>query len=186
MPSSYAQSVGALTEAGLNDLVSQGCSACKSKRFLFRAVVDGRLPLMAGEPVGAITWIYDGEKFVDGVFEVHCDTCKKVVFASDVCPRCNAPDALSKVLSTCNGWPVPAACPACQDEEVRYVALLPVEVVHDGQRASKARTSTEMHDPGFHGISIDCVDCGVVAPSSDATNASCPLCAAPGPIRARP
>ena len=24
---------------------------------------------MGGEPVGSITWVYDGEKFVDGVFE---------------------------------------------------------------------------------------------------------------------
>ncbi len=178
--------MGALTEAGLNDLVSQGCTACKSKRFLFRALVDGRLPLMAGEPVGAITWIYDGEKFVDGVFQVSCHACQELVFSSDVCPRCNAPGALPKVLSTCNRWQVPTACPGCQDEEVRYVALLPVEVVHDGQRASKARTSTEMHEPGFHGISIDCVDCGVVAQANDAASANCPLCAASGPLRARP
>jgi hypothetical protein len=43
-----------------------------------------------------------------------------------------------------------------------------------------------MHDPGFHGISVDCIDCGVVAQASDALKPKCPLCAAHGPLRARP
>src|SRR6185369_2928911 len=143
--------MGALTEAGLDELIARGCSACQSKRLSFRSYVDGRLPLAAGEPVGAITWVYDGEKFVDGVFEVSCSACGKSVFASDCCPRCNAAGALPTILATPNRWTVPVACPSCDGEEVRYVALVPARVNYQGKRADKARTPTELHEPGFHG-----------------------------------
>ena len=137
---------------------------------------------MGGEPVGALTWAYDGEKFVDGVFEVRCGQCRQVIFESDVCPRCNAPGALAFALSTPNTWPVPSMCPGCEDDEVRYIALVPAEVVFSDERAGKARTSTEILDPGFHGFRVDCVDCGTVDEMLDA----CPLCRATAPLRPRP
>ena len=77
---------------------------------------------------------------------------------------------------------MPAACPACDGEELRYVAFVPARVVYEGKRADKARTSTELHDDGFHGYRVDCRDCGTVAELTDA----CPLCDAPAPLRARP
>lgn len=174
--------MGELTEAGLDRIIDAGCGVCGKRDLIFRAYVDGRVPLMAGEPVGKTVWVYDGEKFVDGVFEVTCAACRTVVFASSVCPRCNQPDMLAQVLSTGNAWPVPQACPSCHDEEVRYRALLPAEIAFRDQRAGKAETGTEMLDPGFHGLAIDCVDCGQVAEASQ----RCPLCAAPGPLRPRP
>jgi hypothetical protein len=174
--------MGALTEAGLDELIARGCSACRVRRLSFRTYVDGRLPLMGGEPVGAITWIYDGEKFVDGVFEVTCAACQQVLFADDACPRCHAPGRLAEILATPNRWPVPAACPGCDAEEVRYLAMIPARVTHDGERAEKARTTTELLDPGFHGYRVDCPDCGPVLELDD----RCPLCQAPAPLRTRP
>jgi hypothetical protein len=174
--------VGALTESGLDELIGRGCPACRSTRLLFRTYVDGRLPLMGGEPVGSITWVYDGEKFVDGVFEVACAACKQPLFADDRCPRCHAAGALPAILAAPNRWAVPAACPGCDGDEVRYLALIPARVAYEGKRADKARASTEAHEPGFHGYRVDCADCGTVAELTD----RCPLCAAPAPLRARP
>lgn len=181
-PHATVRGVGALSETGLDEVIAHGCSTCGSSRLAFRTYVDGRLPLMGGEPVGSITWVYDGEKFVDGVFEVACADCKQTLFAEDCCPRCNAAGALPVILAAQNRWPVPVACPGCGMEEVRYVAMIPVRVAYQGKRAEKVRASTEMHDPGFHGYRVDCVDCGTVAELTD----GCPLCQAAGPLRPRP
>jgi hypothetical protein len=90
--------------------------------------------------------------------------------------------SLPVILAAQNRWPVPVACPGCGMEEVRYVAMIPARVAYQGKRAEKVCTSTEMHDPGFHGYRVDCVDCGTVAELAD----GCPLCQTPGPLRPRP
>jgi hypothetical protein len=174
--------VGVLTETGLDQVIDRGCPACGAHRLAFRTYVDGRLPVVAGEPVGTLTWVYDGEKFVDGVFEVTCADCKALVLADDRCPRCHAPGALPAALAATNRWPVPLACPRCDNEEIRYVAMVPARVTHDGKRAEKARTTTELLDPGFHGFRVDCKACGTVAELTR----TCPLCTAPAPLRPRP
>jgi hypothetical protein len=174
--------MGLLDEPGLERLIDAGCAQCGSRRLAFRMYVDGLLPIMGGEPIGGIKWVYDGEKFVDGVYEVRCAACKDVVFAADVCPRCHAPGGLARALETPNGWPVPVACPGCEGDELRYIAFLPAQVTYEGKRAEKARSATELADAGFHGYRVDCRTCGTVAERND----SCPLCDAPGPPRARP
>jgi hypothetical protein len=174
--------MGKLDEPGLDALLARGCPRCPGQPLQFRTYVDGRLPLLGGEPVGSLTWVYDGERFVDGVFEVRCTACNDVVFSAADCPRCHAPDALAGILARENGWPVPSACPRCDGEEVRYTAFVPARVVYHGKRADKARTSTELYDPGFHGYRVDCRDCGPVAELT----ARCPLCSAPAPLRPRP
>lgn len=174
--------VGALTEDAFSRLVAAGCDACQSPRLTLRSYVDGRLPLMGGEPVGALTWVYDGEKFVDGLFEARCADCQHTIFAADCCPRCNATGALATILATENRWPPPNACPSCDDDEVRFVAFVPARVAYEGKRAEKARTTVELHEPGFHGFRVDCRACGTVAELVD----RCPLCDAPGPLRPRP
>ena len=175
--------MGLLDESGLARLIEAGCPDCRGRKLAFRTYVDGTMPFMGAEPVGKVTWIYDGEKFVDGVYEVACAACRHVVFSADVCPRCHAPGGLKVALETANQYAVPARCPSCDDDEIRYVAFFPALVTHDGQRAEKARTSTEPHDDGFHGYRVDCRDCGPgLAEQTDA----CPLCHAPGPLRARP
>ena len=174
--------MGILDEPGLDRLVAAGCGKCGSSRLSFRTFVDGLLPVMAAEPIGGIKWVYDGEKFVDGVFEVTCGDCKQSLFSADVCPRCHAAGGLARALGTPNGWPVPARCPECEGDELRYIALVPARVAYEGKRAEKARTTTELHEDGFHGYRADCRDCGTIAERSD----GCPLCEAPGPLRVRP
>jgi len=174
--------MGLLDEPGLERLAAAGCPACGSAKLAFRTYVDGMVPLMVGQPVGPVTWMYDGEKFVDGVFEVACAECKVVVFAADVCPRCHAPGGLARALASPNTFGVPERCPSCDDEEVRYVAFMPARVTFEGKRAQKARTTTELHENGFHGVRVDCRDCGKIAERAG----DCPVCEAAGPIRARP
>jgi hypothetical protein len=174
--------MGLLDESGLDRLVAAGCPKCGAHELTFRTYVDGLLPLLGGEPTGRMTWVYDGEKFVDGVYQIVCATCAETVFSAEVCPRCHAPGGLARALDTLNRWPVPAVCPGCDGEEVRYIAFVPARVAYQGKRADKARSSTELHEPGFHGARVDCRDCGTVAELTD----RCPLCDAPGPLRARP
>jgi hypothetical protein len=174
--------MGLLDEPGLERVTSGGCPQCGSLKLTFRTYVDGLLPIMGGEPIGRITWVYDGEKFVDGVYDVTCTGCKHVVFAADVCPRCHAAGGLTRALETPNGWPVPTRCPVCAGEEVRYIAFVPASVAYEGRRAAKARTSTELHENGFHGYRVDCRDCGTVGERTD----GCPLCDGPSPLRLRP
>ena len=174
--------MGFLDEPGLDRLLEIGCPKCGAHRLTFTSYVDGMLPIMGSEPVGKMTWVYDGEKFVDGVYEVACPQCKEIVFAADPCPRCHAPGGLARALATPNRWPVPPRCPSCDDDQLRYVAFVPVRVVYEGKRAEKARSSTELHENGFHGYRADCRDCGTVAEQT----AACPLCDAPAPLRARP
>ena len=174
--------MGLWDEPGLDRLVAAGCPKCGAHELTFRTYVDGLLPLLGGEPTGRMTWVYDGEKFVDGVYEVACAACREIVFAAEVCPRCHAPGGLARALETPNRWPVPTVCPGCDGEEVRYLAFVPARVAYQGKRAEKARSSTELHEPGFHGARADCRDCGTVAELTD----RCPLCDAAGPLRARP
>jgi hypothetical protein len=174
--------MGLLTELDLEALVTKGCAACGGTRLTFRAYLDGRLPLLGGEPVGSLTWVYDGEKFVDGVFEVRCTGCGAEVFSASVCPRCNVEGGLALALAANNRFPAPAACHSCDAEEVRLTAMVPAQVTYEGRRAAKPRTSVEFYDPGFHGVRVDCRDCGPIAERRD----RCPLCDAAGPLRSRP
>ena len=174
--------MGMLTEQGLDELVAAGCT-CGSKRLAFRSYVDGHLPVMASEPAGTITWAFDGEKFVDGVFEVKCAACQKLIFSADVCPRCHAAGGLAKALESSNQLAAPRECPRCHMEELKYFAFVPARVTYEGKRiADKVRTSTEFYDNAFHGARMVCRDCG---PIVEVTN-RCPLCEAPGTPRARP
>jgi hypothetical protein len=173
--------MGQLDKPALDAILARGC-ACGATTMLFRSYVDGLIPLMGGEPVGPLKWVYNGEKFLDGIYEIACAGCKAVVFASRDCPRCHAEGALEKALATENRYPVPMECPSCGSEEVRYIAFLPARASYQGKRAEKAKPGAEMHDPGFHGYRVDCKICGTVA----ALEGPCPLCDAEGPIRERP
>ncbi len=174
--------MGLVTEADLDALVTAGCGVCAASSLVFRAFLDGKVPLLGGEPVGKPTWVYDGERFVDGIFEVRCSGCERVIFSADLCPRCHAEGGLGRALAEANSFGPPTSCPGCESEEVGLVGFFPARVTHAGGRAESPRTSTEIHDPGFHAFRVDCVDCGVVDEVVD----RCPLCSRPGPLRARP
>src|SRR5690349_17352779 len=120
--------MGALDEAKLDRIMEAGCPACGKSRLRLSAYLDGRLPLLGGEPVGKITWVYDGEKFIDGIYEIRCADCEQQIFRAAICPRCDGEDGLERALGSGNSFPLPAACSRCDGEEVRYVAMLPATV----------------------------------------------------------
>ena len=94
--------MGELDETALDRLIGAGCSGCGGTTLIFETYVDGVIPFLGGEPVGRVTWAYDGEKFVDGTYRVTCVTCKHVAWESTMCPYCNAADGLSDSRSgTC-------------------------------------------------------------------------------------
>lgn len=174
--------MGMLTKAGLDDLLRAGCSGCHGTKRTFQMYVAGCFQLMGGEPIRGVVWSYDGEAFVDGVYQVACADCKQVVFSAEVCPRCHAPGGLAKAMTTTNTYPVPLACPGCDADEVRYYAMVPARTVYAGVRAEKAKSHVEPLDDGFHGFRVSCKTCGDVAALTD----RCPLCDAPGPLREVP
>lgn len=175
--------MGALTEPAFDALVANGCKRCGGTSLAFETFLDARVPLMGGDVVGNLVFVHDGEKFVDGVYEVLCGGCRTKLFASDVCPRCNAPGGLEKALGAANRFPVPEECPECRGEEVRLIALVPAKASFAGGHADKPRTSFELGDDAFHGLRVECADCGIVA---EEDTEKCPLCEAPGPLRPRP
>jgi hypothetical protein len=172
--------MGLVTKEKLDELIAAGC-ACGSKRLTFSTYVDARLPLMQGEPVGKLTWAYDGEAFCDGIYEVRCATCAASLFSSDVCPRCHAEGGLEKALNAENAYDVPEACGRCQRQEITYFAMVPATTAYESVRAEKARTDTAILDPGFHGYKATCKDCGTFAE----LRSRCMLCDAPAPLRSR-
>jgi len=174
--------MGKLTKPLLDELLDAGCNSCNATRLIFSTYVDARLPLLAGEPVGALGWAYDGEAFLDGVYEVACGSCKEIVFSDSDCPRCHGQGGLARALAATNTFEVLTACPRCGGQELRYQAMVPARVACVGKRTEKARSSVELLDRGFHGAGAECRECGVVA---ELPHDQCPLCDAKGPLRAR-
>jgi hypothetical protein len=173
--------MGSLTKSALDDILAQGCP-CRASKLDFSTYVDGRFSLLAGDQFGGVVWAYKGETFVDGVYEIACAGCKRTLFSSGVCPRCNRADVLADVLASPNRLAIPSACPRCDADTLLYTVMLPAHVVYEGKRAQKARASVDLVEEGAHGIRLDCKVCGVVAEVND----RCPLCDAAGPIRDRP
>jgi hypothetical protein len=164
-----------LDEATFTAKVNAGCSACGAKKLAIRSYVEGRFPLMDGEPTGTVSWAYKGEGFVDGVFEIGCASCAKVLFTDPACPRCGAPEGLARALGSENARAVPKTCPTCGAHTLTYRAMVPVRVTYEGGRTSPARASTTLYDEGFHGLGADCKACGAL----QAARAECDLCGGP-------
>ncbi len=172
--------MGALDQHVFDELVRGGCPSCAGKLLEINSVIDRSIVVMVGDPNDAGRWVHDGEKFVDGTYRITCVGCKHVVFTSDVCPRCNAADALDGVLATENRLAIPKRCPKCNELELLAVALLPA-VARYGAEPPKPKPMVEFGDPGYHVVAYACPSCdnAVVAER-------CPLCDAPGPLRPRP
>ena len=138
---------------------------------------------MGGEPVGKLVWVYDGEKFVDGVYEVACADCKHVVFTADVCPRCNAARRPRARAGDAEPLARAVRVPVVRRRGAALRRLRPgARHLRRACAPTSRAPATELHEDGFHGYRADCRDCGTVAELTDA----CPLCEAPAPLRARP
>ena len=143
---------GSPRRAGPRSSARSGLREVRRRKLTFATYVDGLLPIMGGEPVGRLTWVYDGEKFVDGVYEVTCAECKEVLFAADVCPRCHAPGGLRARARDAEPLAGAVRVPVVRR---RAAALRRVRA----RRASSTRASarrrraaaTELHEDGFHG-----------------------------------
>lgn len=163
-----------LTEAAFTELVDGGCPSCKSPRVTVESYVAQKLPLMGGELYGSPSWGYKGEDLVQGTFRIACKDCDHEIFTSAACPRCEAPDALERVLAEENAFPLPVSCTGCGSELITATAYVPAVVLYEGKRADKARTQTAPEDPGFHAFRAECKQCRNAAERKS----PCPLCAA--------
>src|SRR4051812_11831230 len=114
-----------LSETAFSELVEAGCPSCGGKHLNLRTYVDGLLPLMEGEPVGKIAWVYKGEMFVDGLYEIACAACPTILFSDDRCPRCHDEGGLARGLAASNNYPIPMQCPRCEHIETRFIAFVP-------------------------------------------------------------
>lgn len=147
-----------LSEAEFTTLVTSPCDACGESEILLRAYVATRFTLLFGEAYGAHRYIYKGEDLARGVYRADCAGCKKTLYASDACPLCKL-GSVATALFAPDKHTRPRECPGCKDEQVGYVAYLPVTVRSRDGRPEKARTLTSLDDDGCHGMRVECKDC---------------------------
>lgn len=163
-----------LSAAALQRYIEDGCPECGCHACEVQTYVGQVLPIQGGEPVGKAKWVYDGDDFVGGAFEVTCVECDRAHYTSSRCPRCGSEDGLERALTGENTLPLPEGCPRCGTTDLSYFALVPAEATTDAARTSKARSTTGPDDPGFHGYRVDCRSCGKIAELTG----RCPLCGA--------
>jgi len=171
-----------LTEEVFTKIVDAGCEECRGKMaspppLIVETFVAQTLPLMGGEPYGAPSWGYKGEDLVRGTYRISCDACKRELFSSSACSRCDSPDGVERARELESSFPLPTACSQCGSELVTATAYVPATVVYEGKRGAKARTQTTPDDPGFHAFRVECKQCRNRAELSKA--GPCPLCAKP-------
>jgi hypothetical protein len=173
--------MGQLDETRFDAAIRAGCPACGGTALEIRSFIDRRLSLMLGDPNDDGRWVHDGEKFIDGTYQIACAGCGHVAFAHDDCPRCHAAAGLARALAEPSRIAIPKRCPSCKETELIALALIPASVRYSGGTAALPRALGELGDPGYHVVAFACESCdaAVVAPS-------CPLCDAPGPLRPRP
>lgn len=174
--------MGALDQLRMG-LLSRGCPYCKGDALEFHTYLDGEIRVMLGDPAGDWRWLYDGEKFIDGVFKCQCAKCKRELFNSDMCPRCNAEGALESVLEEESALEPPDRCPECDDMDILLTAFVPARVLYVDKKAGTPKVDVDIDDPGFRGVSWRCEIC---EHTESLEGDGCPLCGADGPLRERP
>lgn len=173
--------MGSLTENSFDAIVNAGCTACPSTTLEIRSFLDQRVLLMLADPNDAGRFVHDGEKFVDGTYRITCASCAKVVFESDVCPRCNAEGGLARALGDTNRLALPKRCPSCNELELLALALVPATARWTGGGKPKPTALAAFGEPGHHMVAYACESCDAAVVTQ-----KCPLCDAPGPLRPRP
>lgn len=173
--------MGSLDQPAFESAIGGGCPACGSATLEIRSIIDRSVGVMLADPTNAGRWAHDGEKFVDGTYRIACARCPHVVFTSEVCPRCNAPDKLASVLASTSRLAVPRRCPTCNELELLALAMVPATARSGGGETPKPQPLADFGEPGYHVVAFACEACdhAVVAEG-------CPLCGAPGPLRPRP
>jgi len=172
--------MGQLDETRFEALIGAGCTKCDSKVLELRTFLDRRLLLMLADPNDAGRWVHDGEKFVDGIYQITCTQCSTVVFEDASCPRCNTADGLAKALGETSRLAIPKRCPSCNEIELLALALIPA-TAKSGAGTPKPQPLVEYGEPGHHVVAFACESCDAATVTQ-----KCPLCDATGPLRPRP
>ena len=173
--------MGQLDETRFDAAVQPGCRACGGTALDISSFIDRSLSIMLGDPNDDGRWVHDGEKFVDGTYRIACASCAHVVFADDSCPRCHAAGGLARALGDTSRLTVPRRCPACNENQLLALALIPATVRYSGGTAALPRPLGELGDAGYHVVAYACESCDAAVVAQ-----RCPLCDAPGPLRPRP
>lgn len=161
-----------LSEAAFTVIVDAGCPKCASKRCTVETYVAQRSPLLAGESYGSAVWAYKGEDLVHGTYRIACADCAEELFTDPNCPRCDGADKLATALEAENDFPLPTGCTSCGSEQINVTAYVPAEVVYEGKRGAKARSTTTPEDAGYHGFRAECRQCKQAAER----RTPCPIC----------
>lgn len=172
--------MGLLDESRFDAIVQAGCPGCQGATLEIRSFIDRRVLLMLADPNDAGRWVHDGEKFVDGTYQISCPHCRTTVWESDVCPRCNAAGGLTRALGDTSRLPIPRKCPACSELELLALALVPSKASW-GAGTPKPVPLAEYGEPGHHMVAYACESCDAATVTQ-----VCALCDAPGPLRPRP
>jgi hypothetical protein len=173
--------MGQLDEPRFDAAVHAGCPACGGTTLDIRSFLDRRLIVMLGDPNDDGRWVHDGEKFVDGTYQITCARCAHVAFTDDACPRCHAAGGLARALTEPSRLAVPKRCPACKETELLALGFLPSTTRYSGGTAALPTPLADFGDPGYHIVAYACTSCDAATVTQ-----SCPLCDAPGPLRPRP
>jgi hypothetical protein len=173
--------MGQLDQPGFEAALRAGCTSCGGSVLEISSFIDRSIAVMLADPNGPGRWAHDGEKFVDGTYRIACAACHATVFSSDACPRCHAPGGLARALAEPSRLAIPKRCPTCNELELLAVALVPAIARAGAGETPKPKPLAEFGEPGYHVVAFACEAC------EHATVADgCPLCGAPGPLRARP
>jgi hypothetical protein len=173
--------MGRLDEKSFAAIVGAGCPACSSAKVEIKSFIDRRLLMMLADPNDPGRWVHDGEKFVDGTYSIACAACAKVLFETADCPRCHAEGGLARALSETSRLPIPRRCPGCNELELLALALVPATARYGSGETPKPKPLAEYGEPGHHMVAFACESCDAAVVTQ-----KCPLCDAPGPLRARP
>lgn len=172
--------MGQLDEQKFEEAVA-GCTKCDYKAFEVSAYLDRRVHVMLAKSMNDGRWMYDEEKFFDGVFRVECLGCKTRAFDSADCPRCHRAGALADALERSSRLVVPTRCPECKGTELALSAFAPATVKTGAHQRAAPTPSALFGEVGYQVAQIECEICEWTKVAE-----GCPLCGGPGPLRARP
>jgi hypothetical protein len=172
--------VGPLDAQQLATVIA-GCSKSDRTAFEVTSNIDRQVSVMVAQPNDDGRWTHDGEKFIDGVFEIRCINCNDQAYASTDCPRCHRANGLADAIDTASRLTVPTRCPGCRGTELLVAGFAPARVRTGEGRPPSPTPIALFGDDGFHIAAISCDGCDWVQLAD-----GCPLCGGPGPLRPRP
>jgi hypothetical protein len=172
--------VGQLDEAKFDAAIA-GCAKCDFKAFEVSAYLDREVTVMLGKSNNDGRWAHDAAKFFDGVYRIQCLGCRTMAHDSADCPCCHRASGLADALDASSRLVVPTVCSQCRGTEMKLTTFAPARVKAVEHQRAAPTPSALLGDTGYHVATIACVAC-----NWSKTSDSCPLCAGPGPLRARP